>query len=133
MRARISLASEDERKIGDDMFAGRGRPALMSTKEPAIRLLNEKYSESFAVTSGARKNQVHLFLIKLGMWALVWTFTSSDLPVDSTHGIPTSQVLQLIESALTGKDPKMKEKLDRAVSLALLRVKKMAEELKLSR
>jgi hypothetical protein len=117
-----------------DLFSGRGTPALMSEKEPAIRLLKERYHESFAITRGAREGQVHLFLIKLGMWALVWTFTMKDANRSSREqksgkfGI--QDALKIIESAVNGKNVDFLQKLDLAISKALERIRSRIEEIK---
>ena len=115
------------KKSGDDpLFSGRGSPALMSLKEPALRLLRERYSETFAITRGNEK-QVHLFLIKIGMWSLVWTFTPRDIP-DKQDYIGIDDVLQSIEATLKGGNPEFSGKLDAAVSKAKDRIKKRADE-----
>jgi hypothetical protein len=104
----------------DLLFSGRGSPALMSLKEPALRLLSEKYSERFAITRGEGE-RVHLFVIKFSLWGLVRTFVPKDLNKDAqTIGITDS--LQLIEAALTGKNPKILESLEMAVPKALARI-----------
>lgn len=111
----------------DDIFAGRGSPALMSVKEPAIRLLKERYSESFAVVPGLNKTQIHLFLVKLGMWSLVWTFTPRDIgKEEETNPVPAfgiSQVLAMIEEAMKGKDPALLEKVNKSVDAAIARIR----------
>jgi hypothetical protein len=104
----------------DSLFSGRGSPALMSIKEPALRLLSEKYSERFAVTRGEAE-RVHLFLIKFSLWGLVRTFVPKDLGPEAKT-IAISQALELIESALTGRDEKMLESLDSSVSKAKSRI-----------
>ena len=110
----------------DPLFSGRGSPALMSLKEPALRLLREKYSESFAVTSG-KENQIHLFLIKHSLWALVRTFVPKDLD-DTAKTIRIDDALSLIENALNGSNPKLLESLDASVSKARCRIASKAEE-----
>ena len=122
-----SMGKENSANSDNDLFAGRGAPALMSTKEPAIRMLKERYSESFAVTQGARKGQVHLFLIKLGMWALVWTFTAKDVSAKSSSSVEVKfdiqDALKAIESGLSGGNVDYQQKLDHAVSKALQRIR----------
>ncbi|MGI0090970.1 MAG: hypothetical protein ACREBS_04610 [Nitrososphaerales archaeon] len=122
----LTKPKDSSEKIGiddDPMFSGRGSPALMSMKEPSLRLLRERYVESFAITTGS-ENRVHLFLVKIGLWSLVWTFTTKHSPV------PTSldSVLKAIEDALSGRDPELLEKLDKSVSDARTRIRNKAQE-----
>ena len=123
---------ENSTNSQNDLFAGRGAPALMSTKEPAIRMLKERYSESFAITQGAREGQVHLFLIKLGMWALVWTFTAKDVSTESRPSVEVKfdiqDALKAIESALSGGNLDFQQKLDHAVSNALQRIRSKIDD-----
>lgn len=107
----------------DDFLAGRASPAFMSPNEPGIRLLRERYSESFALTKG-KDNQIHLFLIRVGLWSLVYTFTPRDLFSD-TIGIPS--VLSFLEETFSSDSPFVL-KLDSAVSNARERIKKKVEE-----
>jgi hypothetical protein len=76
------MSASGARKNEDSLFSGRGSPALMSLKEPALRMLRERYAESFAVTSG-KDNQIHLFLVKLSLWGLVRTFVPRDIDVSA--------------------------------------------------
>ncbi len=127
------LVNQDDHSNDDDLFSGRGAPALMSVKEAAIRMLKERYSESFALTKGSREGQVHLFLVKLGMWALVLTFTPRDLriqPEAQNIEFGMTGVLNLIELALNGKDEALREKLDRGVQRALERIQMKIERFK---
>ncbi len=113
----------------DDLLAGRGAPAFMSSKDPAIRLLRERYSESFAITTDSVKGQAYLFLVKLGLWSLVATFTRRDYTgVSKDFGIPEG--LQIIEEALTGKNSVMLERLDSSVQKALARIKTKVDQFK---
>jgi hypothetical protein len=116
----------------EDLFSGRGSPAFMSPKEPAIRLLKERYSESFAFTGGSRENQVHLFLIKLGLWSLVLTLTPRDLKYikPDVREIEMPDALRVIEDALSGKNPIVAERLDESVKKSLERIKKKLQEFK---
>lgn len=100
----------------------------MSSKEPSIRLLRERYSESFAVTLDAEKGQAYLFLVKLGLWSLVYTFTKKEIPSES-FGL--SQVLQIIEDAMSGKNIAMRSRLDESVKKALDRIKEKVDEFSL--
>jgi hypothetical protein len=119
----MNSEKSDKIRIADDeLFAGRGSPAFMSSKEPAIRLLKERYSESFAVTFDREKGQGHLFLVKLGLWSLVFTFTKRDF-VASSQKFEISEVLQIIEDALTGKNELIQKKLDDSVKKSLERIK----------
>ncbi|MCL5067600.1 MAG: hypothetical protein M1368_04525 [Thaumarchaeota archaeon] len=112
---------------GDDPFSGRGSPAFMSLKEPAIRMLRERYAETFALTVGRRQAQIHLFLVKLGMWALVFTFAPQNYK-GSSSGFGISQVLEIIELAMSGKDNALKSILDSSVESALARLRSEASE-----
>lgn len=73
----------------------------MSPSEPAIKLLRERYSETFALTEG-KENQVHLFLIKVGLWSLVWTFTPKDTDSDQ---MKLQDALAFIETSIITKSP----------------------------
>jgi hypothetical protein len=119
-------SGSDVPRKDDPLFSGRGSPALMSLKEPALRMLRERYSESFAVTSG-KENQIHLFLIKLSLWALVRTFVPKDLD-QSAKSIRIGDALSLIENALNGSDPELLQSLDTSVSKARSRITAKAEE-----
>ncbi len=116
----------------DDLFSGRGSPAFMSPKEPAIMLLRERYSESFAFTGGSRENQVHLFLIKLGLWSLVLTLTPRDLEYiqPDVSKIEMPDALRIVEDALTGKNTVVAERLDASVKKSLERIKQKLGEFK---
>lgn len=96
----------------------------MSVKEPALRLLRERYSETFAISSG-REKQIHLFLIKYSLWALVQTFVPKDI---SSEKIAVGDVLSLIENALNGSDAKLLASLDSSVGRARLRIEAKREE-----
>jgi len=98
----------------------------MSLKEPALRLLTEKYAERFAVTRGDGA-RVHLFVIKFSLWGLVRTFVPKDLGTD-VKTLTIWDALSLIESALNGKDEKMRESLDAAVANALSRISSKSHE-----
>jgi hypothetical protein len=125
------LTYDSSDRTFEEPFAGKSFPALISPNEPAIKLLKERYAETFAFTNGTRKNQVNLFLIKLGMWALVWTFTPKDLRLPGEYKeFKLDQALEIVEDAMTGVDEHMQSKLDQAVALALARVRSKAEQLK---
>lgn len=114
----------------DDLLSGRGSPAFMSAKEPAIRLLRERYSESFAITADASRGQTYLFLIKTGLWALVSTFTKRDYNGDSlSFGV--SETLEIIQSAIEGRDSPALSRIDACVKNALERVQRKVAEFKL--
>jgi hypothetical protein len=111
---------------GDDpLFSGRGSPALLSLKEPALRLLRDRYSETFAVTFTRDKKQVHLFLIKYSLWALVRTFVPKDL---SSQEITVPDVLELIENALNDSENELLRSLDASVERARSRLDLRARE-----
>jgi hypothetical protein len=114
----------------DELFSGAGAPALMSTKETALRLLRERYSESFALVPGFRANQVHLFLVKFGLWALVLTLTPRDYArFESSSEI--GKALAYFENVFAGGDGQGQEslgRLDAAVSRAKERISRKAAE-----
>ncbi|MGI0080250.1 MAG: hypothetical protein ACRECH_11550 [Nitrososphaerales archaeon] len=113
----------------EDLFTGRGSPAFMSTKEPAIRLLRERYSESFAITVSASMGQTYLFLIKTGLWALVSTFTRRDYNGDSQHfGVP--ETLEIIGNTLEGKNENSLARMDTCVKNAIERIQRKIAEFK---
>lgn len=119
----LKSGSKDE---FDDLFSGRGAPALMSDKEPAIHGLRKRYSESFAITKGNGK-RIHLFLIKFGMWSLVWTFTPRDFGL--TDGTATiEQTLELLENAVTERNAAFLSRLDSAIAKSKSRIENKAEE-----
>ncbi len=130
----IQMTCEDRDKglaKADDLFSGRGPPALMSEKEPAIRMLRQRYSVSFALAQGSRQGQVHLFLIELGMWALVWTFTRRDTgSVPETEKFGMEEALQILESTFKGENDSLQKKLDKAVSQALERIQSKLDEVR---
>ena len=110
----------------DTQLSGRGSPALLSPSEPALKMLNGRYHETFALTMRPRVKQVHLFLIKVGLWSLVWTFTPSDV---TSETIDLDKVLQLIEECEKPENQNFLQKLDLSVARAKDRIKKKAEEL----
>jgi hypothetical protein len=107
----------------DPLFSGRGSPAFMSLKEPALKLLHERYSESFALTR-VNEKQVHLFLVKVGLWSLVWTFVPRDVGTDN---IQIDQALLFIENAMKKENPFV-AKLDSSVAKAKERIGKKISE-----
>ncbi|HZW55011.1 MAG TPA: hypothetical protein VFF30_01850 [Nitrososphaerales archaeon] len=120
-------ALDAARKYAEDpLLSGRGSPAFMSPSDPALRLLKNRYSESFALTNGG-DHRVHLFLIKVGMWALTWTFVFKPISDEDKLG-QIRAALAKIEDALSGHDPLFLEKLDGAVSNARQRIKKRANQ-----
>jgi len=120
------LSDDSPKRISDDpLFSGRGSAALLSLKEPALRMLRERYSETFAITFNREKKQIHLFLIKYSLWALVRTFVPKDV---CSVEISVPRVLELIESALTKSDSVLLSSLDSSVEKARLRLVSKAEE-----
>jgi hypothetical protein len=103
-----------------NVFGGRGSPALMSLKVPALRLLRARYSETFAISRGTQ-SRVHLFLVKVGLWSLVWTFSSRDVQTVEKR-METEDVLRLIEKSLSGENAMFLEKLDASVARATKRI-----------
>ena len=112
-RFRMLLSSSNP----DELFLGRGSPALMSTKEPAFRLLTDRYNETFALTFG-NEGRVHLFLIKVGLWSLVYTFVFKN----AVKPEQISMALEHITTALNGRDKELAGKLDKAVFEARKRI-----------
>jgi len=116
-----------KRNSNDPFFSDRGSPALMSLKEPALRLLRERYSETFAITMSREKKQIHLFLIKFGLWSLVRTFVPKDVEADE---IEISAVLDLLENALneSNSERSLLVSLDSSVKAARERILSKAKE-----
>ncbi|MDG6906158.1 MAG: hypothetical protein JRN20_10280 [Nitrososphaerota archaeon] len=112
--------SKGDKSKDNLLFSGHGSPALMSLSEPAFELLHERYHETFAITHN-RQDQVHLFLIKVGLWSLVWTFTPRDFGSDK---IEISDVLERLEVIMKSDNREFLSKLDAAVSGASERIKK---------
>jgi hypothetical protein len=108
----------------DPFFSGRGSPALLSLKEPALRMLKDRYSETFAITQNKEKKQVHLFLIKHSLWALVRTFVPKDI---SAEEITVHDVLELLENALNSESPLLSS-VDSSVERAKSRLDQKAKE-----
>ena len=119
---RIEPDSSDNTNT-DASLSGFGAPALMSLKEPAIRLLKERYSESFAFTKGTDK-RIHVFLIRIGLWALVYTFTPKDI---SRSNLDMADALTLVEDSLVGRNDLFKERLDTAIRNATSRLQQMTD------
>jgi hypothetical protein len=92
-------------------------------EQKTISDLEGEYSENFVLTKGVKPHQAHLFLVKFGLWSLVYTFTTSDFEKGNEKEL-ISQSLKIIEDALTGRNPKLKARLDFAVSRAKDRVAK---------
>ena len=97
----------------------------MSTKEPAIRFLKERYDETFALTYGS-EGRIHLFLIKVGLWSLVYTFVFKN--VAKSEQIPMA--LDRISIALDGRDKEFATKLDKAVFEAKKRIEEKISRFK---
>ena len=115
----------------DPLLSGRGSAAIMSPSEPAFKLLKSRYSETFALTLGD-SGRVHLFIIKVGMWALAWTFAFGEIP-EAKRSEKIDAALKRIEDALSGSDAPLLEKLDSAVMAARERIRKRAERIGLAR
>ena len=96
----------------------------MSLKEPALRMLKERYSESFAITKGAER-RVHLFVVKIGLWALIWTFTPRDLDSVSKT-LEIGEVLEFLEISLRRGNTDFAKRLDTSVAKARERIEKRA-------
>lgn len=122
-----SNRSREQGGLSEEIFSGQGAPALMSPKEPAIRLLRERYGESFAFTPGTN-GRVHLFLIKIGLWSLVWTFVSRDSIVSKAEQIKSA--MAAVSEALFGKieSQKFLQDLDSAVSKSKARIEEKSKE-----
>jgi len=110
----------------DPLFSGRGAPAFMSPSEPAIRLLRERYQESFAFVNGT-EHRVHLFLIKVGLWSLVWTFVFKEIVQEEKYAMLRIS-LDRTHAALSGKEPTLLESLDESVRNAKERTRKALEK-----
>jgi len=121
LRVLINKAEED-----DPLFSGRGSPAFMSPTEPAIKALKERYKESFAFVNGT-EHRVHLFMIKVGLWALVWTFVFMGIDEKSRYALMKA-ALDKSYVALSGNDDPFLKDLDDAVKSALDRTRKMLEK-----
>ena len=126
-RKQLTLTrANDIQSRTDGLFSGRGYPALISLKEPAIRMLRERYSESFAIIKGAER-QVHLFMVKVGLWSLVWTFTPRYLNLVSKT-MEISDVLEFLEISLRGGTTDFTKKLDTSVARARERIERSADK-----
>lgn len=97
----------------------------MSIKEPAIRLLRHRYEETFALTYG-NDGRIHLFLIKVGLWSLVYTFVFKN----ATKSEQIPMALDRITIALDGRDEQFASKLDKAVLEAKKRIEEKVIQLK---
>jgi hypothetical protein len=119
------LKSEDPKDAKDkrteSFFSGYAPAAYMSLKEPAIRLLRERYGETFALTKGTGE-RIHLFMIKIGLWSLVYTFTPRDLRLEGIEG-----ALYLLEKSLISESV-LRRKLDESVRKAKERIKDKAQK-----
>jgi hypothetical protein len=113
--------SKTDDREDDLVFSGYGSAAYMSPKEPAIKLLSERYGETFALTKGTEE-RIHLFLIKIGLWSLVYTFTPRDLTREGIEG-----ALDLLEKSLADESA-LRLKLDESVQKALERIKGKAQK-----
>jgi hypothetical protein len=119
-------SSSDPKVLRDDpLFSGKGAPAFMSPSEPAISLLRERYKESFAFVNGT-EHRVHLFLIKVGLWSLVWTFIFKEIVQEDRYSMLRAS-LDRTHAALTGKEPTLLDDLDNAIKNAEERIGKMLE------
>ena len=113
--------------LGDDpLFSGRGSPAFMSPSEPAIALLRERYKESFAFVNGT-EHRVHLFVIKVGLWSLAWTFVFNEIEETKKYAM-LKAALDKTTDALSGKDPVFLKDLDTSIGNALERTRRMLEK-----
>lgn len=109
-----------EQSRTNGLFSDRGFPALMSLKEPALKMLRERYSESFAITKGAER-RVHLFMVKIGLWSLIWTFTPRDLN-SGAKTLEIDEVLEFLEISLRRGTSDFTRKLDLSVAKARERI-----------
>jgi hypothetical protein len=120
-----SARARKKNEVPDPLFSGYGSPAYMSIKEPGLRLLHERYGDTFAVTKGTH-SRVHLFMIKVGLWALVYTFTPKDLG-GGERRMEITDVLNLLEQSMSNGSS-LGQKIDESVKRAKDRIRIKAQE-----
>ncbi|MEM0121051.1 MAG: hypothetical protein QW514_05335 [Thermoprotei archaeon] len=92
----------------------------MGYTEDALRLLGERYHERFEFVRGVRVGQIHLFLVKGGLWSLAWTFIPKHFEEFGLNvGIDEAARLVL---AWLGDDGLSGQRLDASINEAIKRV-----------
>lgn len=93
---------------------------LRGPESAEMVILREIYHESFALIQTQRADQIYLFVVRGGQWALVWTFTTAGLwKIGIREGDLVNGTLNAIRSI---KGSSFYSKLDYAVAGAIKRV-----------
>lgn len=79
-------------------------------KQRVLDQLQRVYGDRFEVLNGPRPGQVNLFLIRHGLWSLVYTFIPKDFQ-DGTSSDMVADACRLIDSALNSRNPEFSQKL----------------------
>jgi hypothetical protein len=95
--------------------------------QSALKALRLRFNEEFELVQGTRKTQSHLFLVKRGLWSLVWTFIPKQLEERAAKpGLKGAA--QLIVEALNGGNPEFAKKLEECVASARQRIDEKTSE-----
>jgi hypothetical protein len=92
----------------------------------AVKALKLRFSEEFEFVKAAQKRPVYLFLVKHGLWSLVWSFIPKQLEELSTKR-DLEGAAHLVIGALNGKNPEFARKLEKCVELAKHRIETRVE------
>lgn len=90
--------------------------------EECLEFLASRYHERFEFVRGVRPGQVHLFLVKNGLWSLAWTFIPKHFE-DEGLGVGVEQAARLVLEWL-GEGSEMGVRLDSSIRAAIARVER---------
>jgi hypothetical protein len=99
------------------LFCGFG----LSYVKDALALLQSRYNERFEFVKGVRSTQIHLFLVKGGLWSLAWTFIPKHFE-EAGLSISVDGAARLVLIWLGGDNPDAWRRLDTSIRSAIKRV-----------
>lgn len=98
----------------------------MSHVKDALALLQSRYNERFEFVKGVRSTQIHLFLVKGGLWSLAWTFIPKHFE-EAGLSISVEGAAELVLIWLGGGNPDSERRLDASIRSAIKRVEEKLE------
>jgi len=93
----------------------------LSRVEDALALLRSRYNERFEFVEGVRSTQIHLFLVKGGLWSLAWTFIPKHFE-EAGLSIGVDGAARLVLIWLGGGNTDTGRRLDASIRSAIKRV-----------
>lgn len=92
----------------------------MGSLEECVDFLSSKYGERFEFVWGVRHGQIHLFVVKNGLWSLAWTFVPKHFEEEGL-GVGLDEAAALVLRWLGG-GLDMGGRLDASIRAAIRRV-----------